>query len=117
MVEKQAKFLLLISKFIPQATMLGYDITAGEFWRPEAVAKMYDKKGIGIKNSLHCQRLAADLNAFYNGEYLDGSKDYHIPHLTKLGELWESLNEECAWGGRFSKKDYNHYSLMHNGVM
>lgn len=120
MVEKQSRFARTISTFIPLAFNEGYLLTFGEFWRPEIVAKMYAKEGIGISNSLHWSRLAGDLNAYVSiaGKWvwLDGSKPWHIPHLEKLGKLWESLDADCAWGGRFSKKDYNHYSFRHNGV-
>lgn len=114
MIEIQSKFTKTISEFIQKAYDDGFLLTFGEAWRPPEVAKLYAKDGRGIVNSLHCQRMAVDFNAFYGDEYLDGSKDEHIPLLTKLGELWESLGG--AWGGRFTKKDYNHYSFEYNGV-
>ncbi len=125
MVEKQALFMRTISEFVPIAYNMGFLLTAAEFWRPEIVAQMYEKLKKGISNSLHLIRLAADLNAYIkiNGEWiwLDGHEDWHIPHLEKLGNLWKSLDENCAWGGDFSgengvKKDFNHYSFQHNGV-
>jgi hypothetical protein len=119
MVEKQALFLKTISEFILKANEEGYQLTAGEAERPPSVAQYYASVGKGIKNSLHISRLAFDLNAFLHGEYLDGSQRWHIPHLEKLGEMWEAMNPMCAWGGRFSgktAKDYNHYSFEHNGV-
>jgi hypothetical protein len=27
-----------------------------------------------------------------------------------LGEYWEGLDIMCTWGGRFKRKDGNHYS-------
>lgn len=123
MREKQSRFVKTVSMFIQKATEgveWPYSFTFGEAWRPENVAEMYETIGKGIKDSLHCKRLAIDLNAFYYDDYLDGSMEWHIPHLEKLGKLWESLGEECAWGGRFKgkgvNKDYNHYSFQHNGV-
>lgn len=116
MVEKQALFLRTIAEFIENAYSIGYLLTAGEFWRPPELAKLYAEDGRGINNSLHIVRLAADINAFWKGEYLDGSKDDHLAHLQKLGQLWKSLDPNCAWGGDFAKKDYNHYSFQHNGV-
>lgn len=116
MVEKQARFADLVSQFIQKSEKMGYLLTFGEAWRPEIVAEMYAKMGKGISNSLHCLRLAIDLNAYFEGKWLDASEDWHIPHLENLGKLWESLGG--SWGGRFQspKQDYNHYSLMHNGV-
>lgn len=116
MVEKQAEFLKTVAIFIQKATEMGYLLTSGEFWRPPVTAKYYAENGKGIANSLHIQRLAADLNAFFEGKYLDGSQSWHIAHLEKLGNLWESLADRARWGGRFTKKDYNHYSFEHNGV-
>jgi len=115
-VEKQARFARLVSEFIPKAYDMGYLMNFGEAWRPEIVAKMYKDLGKGISNSLHWSRLAIDLNAYFEGKYLDARQPWHIPHLERLGELWESLGQGCTWGGRFQDKDYNHYSLMHNGV-
>lgn len=116
MVEKQSRFVKTVAMFIKMSTERGYLFTFGEAWRPDFVAAYYDKKGTGIRNSLHRIRLAIDLNVFYNGSYLDASEVWHIPHLEVLGKLWESLDKEAAWGGRFDKKDYNHYSFHHEGV-
>lgn len=114
MVEKQSKFSSMVAMFIQRAIESGYMLTLGDAYRTPKEAAEEAAAGRGISNSLHCQRLAIDLNAFFNGKYLDGSEPWHIPHLEKLGKLWESL--EGSWGGRFEKRDYNHYSLMHNGV-
>jgi hypothetical protein len=115
MVEKQSKFSGMVAMFIQRAIESGYMLTMGDAYRTPKEAAEEASAGRGIRNSLHCQRLAIDLNAFFNGKYLDGSEAWHIPHLEKLGKLWENLGG--SWGGRFSGlKDYNHYSLMHNGV-
>lgn len=57
-----------------------------------------------MKNSLHYDGLAVDIDLFKDGVYLDKSEDHKI-----FGEYWESLHPECAWGGRWG--DGNHYSL------
>ncbi len=116
MVDKQFKFLLTMCDFIQKVEKMGYKMTMGEGYRPPELAKLYASEGRGIANSLHTKRLAVDLDAFSGDVYLDGSSDSHIPILTKIGELWESLNPLCAWGARFSRKDYNHYSFMNEGV-
>jgi len=36
----------------------GHGVTFGEAWRPADVAEIYEKQGRGIRNSLHCKRLA-----------------------------------------------------------
>ena len=117
MVEKQGKFTKTVAKFIGLATDMGYLFTFGEALRTPEMALIYAKRNSGIKKSLHIDKLAIDLNAFFNGKYLDASEAWHITHLDKLGELWESLDPLCAWGGRFRPRiDYNHYSFEHNGV-
>jgi hypothetical protein len=116
MVEKQARFTKTVAMFIQKATEMGYLFTFGEAWRPPVTAQYYANLKKGISRSLHIERLAIDLNAFYDGNYLNGSQQWHIPHLEKLGKLWESFGQGCAWGGRFNKKDYNHYSFEHNGI-
>lgn len=112
LLEKQQKFALLIARLIQTANNYGYEVTLGEAWRSPETAAAYAKQGKGIKNSLHCQRLAIDLNLFKYGKFLTGTEDYRW-----LGEQWEllSYNEiECCWGGRFG--DGNHFSIRNNGI-
>ena len=107
--EKQSIFVRLVAKLINFAYMQDYELTFGETYRsPEESLRLYNL-GKGIKNSLHTQRLAIDLNLFKSGKYLVSTEDHRL-----LGEYWESLstNEyECVWGGRFS--DGNHHSIKH----
>lgn len=112
LVTKQKVFARLIAAFILKAYELGYEITFGEFWRPDETARLYADKGIGIANSLHRIRLAADINAFKEGRFLTRTEEYR-----ELGELWESFTTEdyrCVWGGSF--RDGNHFSIEHQGV-
>ncbi|MIL24655.1 M15 family peptidase [Salmonella enterica] len=107
--EKQSLFTVMIGQLILFADQHGLRLTFGEAYRTPEQAALNAKKGSGIKNSLHTQRLAVDFNLFINGQYKTDSRDYLL-----LGEYWESLGG--AWGGRFSKPDGNHFSLEHNGV-
>lgn len=87
----------------------GYEVTLGECFRPAETAKLYADEGSGIANSLHCLRLAIDLNLFLNGKYLTDTKQYE-----PAGLFWESLSTpeaQCAWGGRFEQPDGDHFSL------
>lgn len=107
--EKQSKFVKLVARLIDRATDLGYELTFAEAYRTPEQAALNAASGAGIKNSLHTQRLAIDLNLFKDGVFLS-SGDAHRP----LGEYWESLSTPdytCCWGGRF--KDGNHYSISH----
>ncbi len=108
--EKQQHFTQLVAKLITWAASQGYQVTFGEAYRTPAQAAINAQSGAGIANSLHCQRLAVDLNLFINGVYQRDSAAY-LP----LGEYWESLGG--SWGGRFkTRPDGNHFSLEHNGI-
>lgn len=111
--EKQAAFSVLVAKLIIEATRRGYTVTLGEAWRPPETAALYAKQGKGIAHSLHTDRLAIDLNLFRDGVYFGRSDSYQ-----PLGEWWEAQSTAdlpCAWGGRFTKPDGNHFSIRHDG--
>jgi len=108
--EKQQLFTIMVANLVLWAESRGFRLTYGEAYRTPEQAALNAKKGSGISNSLHTQRLAVDFNLFINGKYQDKSEAY-LP----LGEYWESLGG--SWGGRFkSIPDGNHFSLEHNGV-
>lgn len=105
--QKQRRFTKMVGQLILYAYSKGYELSFDECFRTPEQAALNAKNKKGIKNSLHTQRLAVDLNLFKNGVYLDKTED-HRP----LGLYWESIGG--TWGGRFN--DGNHYSLEHNGV-
>ena len=108
--EKQQLFTIMVANLVLWAETHGYRLTYGEAYRTPEQAALNAKKGSGISNSLHTQRLAVDFNLFINGEYQTKTAAY-LP----LGEYWES--QGGSWGGRFkSNPDGNHFSLEHNGV-
>ena len=90
---KQRKFTWMVHMLVQWAYNNGYELTYGD-----AYATTGHKK-----NSFHGKRLAVDFNLFIDGKYQRSTKA-HQP----LGEYWESLGG--TWGGRFKKKDGNHYS-------
>lgn len=108
--EKQRLFTRLIAKLIEFAYASGYELTFGDAYRSPEQARLNAQAGKGIVSSLHCERLAIDLNLFQAGQYLTDSAAY-----APLGEFWKSLGPDCAWGGDFSKPDGNHFSLRHGG--
>ena len=71
----------------------GYGVTFGDAWAKTGHSK----------TSFHYKRLAIDLNLFLDGVWLQKTEDHTI-----FGEYWESLGG--TWGGRFKRKDGNHYS-------
>ena len=133
--QKQRRFVRLVNKLITFAHDNGYELSFGEAKRSDEQAEINalgtmgrahlavllaqhdlrplanaisNNAGSGIRNSLHENSLAIDLNLFKDGKYLSETEDHR-----QLGEYWESLDDDCCWGGRF--KDGNHYSIAHCG--
>jgi hypothetical protein len=104
--ERQSLFVALVASLILEAHKAGYELTFGEAYRSPEEAERLAKLGKGIKNSLHCHRLAIDFNLFKDGKYLS-STESHRP----LGDWWEAQHPLCRWGGHFSRADGNHYEL------
>ena len=103
--QQQRKFTLMIAQLVIFAYSKGYELTFGDAYRdPRVYGELGESKGYGSTNSKHKVRLAIDLNLFKDGVYLTETED----HLF-LGEFWESIGG--SWGGRFKRKDGNHYSL------
>jgi len=97
LISQQHKHLQNIAKLIQYIASCGYKCVEGEFLRTPEQAEIYAKRGVGIKNSLHCKKLASDILLFtQDDKYLTDTKDY-----LKFGEYWESLDPDCIWGGRF----------------
>jgi hypothetical protein len=79
----------------------GFSFTYGEAMRSPEQAALYAKEGKGIMDSLHCERLAIDINLFdADGNYLTDSKYYK-----DFGLFWENLCPSNRWGGKFHHKD------------
>lgn len=111
--QKQSVFARLFALLILRAFREGYEVTLGETLRSSEEAARLAKLDKGISESLHSLKLAGDLNLFKDGHYLT-STEAHRP----LGEWWESLSTPeytCCWGGRFQRRDGNHYSIEHGG--
>lgn len=134
--QKQSRFARQLPRLLDYAGALGYDVTLGECYRsdeqaeinaigkggrkalaemirpafPWLAAKILNNTGDGIRNSLHTQRLAIDLQLFDRaGNWLQDEHAYRL-----LGEYWEALGNDHRWGGRFG--DTPHYSIEHEGV-
>lgn len=106
--QKQQRFVRMLAKLFEFAFAKGYGITLGEAWRTPEQAEWDAQQGKGIVHSVHCDRLAIDLNLFQAGQYCADNDAYQ-----PLGEYWESLGG--CWGGRFTIRDGNHFSIEHNG--
>jgi len=107
LLQRQIIFPHNISKLITYIYVQGFHMTFGEAYRTQEQAQWYAEHGLGIAHSLHCERLALDLNLFdSSGNYLtDGD------HYKPFGEYWKTLNPSNRWGGDFTRKDYNHFEM------
>lgn len=108
--QKQSRFARGVAQLIQRAEEIGYEVTLGEAWRTPQQAVWNAANGIGTSTSLHIDRLAIDLNLFKDGRYITNEEGH-----SELGPWWEALNSDHRWGGRFTKRDWNHYSLSSDG--
>lgn len=105
--EKQSLFAIYTAHLIQKIYESGYTITYGEAWRSAEQAAIYASKGIGIKDSLHCKRLAIDINLFKDGKLLQNKSDFVL-----FGNYWKSLNKLNRWGGDFPRVDCVHFEMQ-----
>ena len=106
--QRQSLFALNVAKLINFIKSKGYNVTLGEAFRTPEQAKIYANEGKGIVNSLHCKRLAIDLNLITsNGIYLPDDD-----HYIQFGSYWESLDGFNRWGGHFKRCDGNHFEMQ-----
>ena len=99
--EKQELFAILIAQHVVWLYEQGYKVRLGHAMRCRECP-------VGRVNSLHKDKLAADLNLFKDGKFLTTTEDHRVS-----GEMWESRHELCSSGIHFN--DGNHYSLKHQG--
>ena len=112
---KQEVFSRLMCQLVTHMHEQGYEVRMGEVWRSKAAAEDNARRGVGIVNSCHRLKIALDINLFLDGDYLTTTEDHRV-----FGEFWEGLGAahgvNTCWGGRFKRRDGNHYSIEHNGV-
>ncbi len=114
LIDKQREFTRRVAQLIDFAYSRGYALRFGEALRTPEQAALNAKKGSGISESHHIDRLAIDLILDIDGVWQRNSEAYR-----PLGEFWESLSTPdavCRWGGRWKKADGNHFSIEHNGI-
>lgn len=102
--ERQRIFARNVARLIEFIYDRGYECTLGEAWRTKEQAEWYASRGLGVNNSLHCVRLAIDLNLFKDGVYLTKTEDYEF-----AGTFWLALHVENTWGG--AGNDGNHFAM------
>lgn len=106
LLQQQQYFAHTVGEFLCWIYQQGYQVTFSEAYRSPQEAAINARTGAGIAHSLHCERLAIDLNLFRAGKLLTSVEDYR-----PLGEHWESIDTLCCWGGRFSRPDADHFSM------
>lgn len=113
--EKQRLFSRLLPRLLDRAHELGFEVALGQAERSLEEQMRLNRAGLSQirnpANGAHVRRLAIDLYLYRAGTYLVASE-----HYAPLGEWWETVHPLCAWGGRFSRPDGNHFSLTHEGV-
>jgi len=109
LLKKQITFGQNVAYLIMHINEQGYGCTFGEAYRSKDQAEIYAKQCKGVIDSLHCKRLAVDLNLFNSaGEYLVDYDSYK-----SLGDYWKSLNSANRWGGDFKNLvDSNHFEMQ-----
>ena len=104
--EARCLFSQCLAELITWAIARGYQI---------AIDEVTNHQGTGhMKGSLHYEGLAADLNLYKDGVYLEKAEDHQ-----SLGDQWKRIGQKydapLAWGGDFKSRDANHYSLSYGG--
>ena len=103
--KEQALFAQNVGKLLKYVFSEGYECTINEVYRTPEQAALNERTCKGVANSLHCHRLAIDINLFDRSIYERETNSYE-----KIGVYWESLNPHNRWGGRFtSRPDGNHF--------
>ena len=106
LVETQQQFSLCLVRFLDQVYELHPDVelTFGDFYATDG----------HMAESTHYSRLGADINFFYDGEWLTRYED--APGIwDSVGSLWKSCHPLARWGGDFKLRDLNHFSFEWNG--
>jgi hypothetical protein len=106
--QKQSIFSQNVAQLLQYIYSKGFSVSLGEAYRTPEQAHLDALKGIGIADSLHCKRLAIDLNLFSaQGEYLSDPKEYE-----QFGVYWETLHPFNRNGRNFKRGDANHFEMQ-----
>lgn len=106
----QALHVKLVGQLISFVYAAGFELTWGEAFRTAEQAQWDAQHHTGIINSVHCDRLAVDLQLFKDGVYLTDPAAYKF-----AGEYWKTLDPSCRWGGDFTTVDADHFSITWQG--
>ena len=105
--QKQSIFAANVAKLINYIFSKGYSCSLGEAYRTSEQAAIYAKEGKGIIDSLHCKRLAIDINLFdSSGNFLSEASYY-----SDIAKYWESLHSDNRAGINFKRIDADHFEM------
>lgn len=106
--EKQSIFTQNVAKLLQAMKDRGFNPTLGECYRTTEQAALNAKDGKGIAHSLHCERLAVDINLLdKDGNYLTDNYSYKI-----FSGIWKEMHPYNKWGGDFVPLvDSNHFQM------
>ena len=95
--QEQQVFVQQVAQLILRANSLGVNLTFGEAYRTKKQQEIYVQEGKSrTMDSYHLNRLAIDFNFFIDGQLIS-----RHPHISFLGNYWESLDPLNRWGGHF----------------
>lgn len=108
--EEQCFFAFNVALLIKFIYDHGHYCTFGEAYRTPEQAALYAKEDKGIVDSLHCKRLAIDLNLFKQTKMvvtceraLKNAAVCTIEEYRPIGQYWKGLDSRNKWGGDFIK--------------
>ena len=104
-LDHQTRFAHDVANLISHIFTQGYRCTIGEAFREEVNNPDTNWKD-KTKTSMHCDKLAIDLDLFSSsGEHIRDGKTYE-----KFGVFWMQLDPLNSWGRRdASQIDMNHF--------
>ena len=105
--QQQAVFAKNVARLILFIEDSGKHCTFGEVYRTPEQAALYAKQGKGIKKSLHCLRLAVDLNLFDSDFAYRVDAEFYKP----IADYWKTLHVQNKAGIDFAKVDSNHFEM------
>jgi hypothetical protein len=110
--QKQALFCRELARLIAWVyTHPGWEVRFGEGYVADTDSRDGDHDGPHMAGGGHYTRLAMDLMLDVDGVWIRG---WHAA-WDAIGAQWRSQHPLCRWGGDFRSRDYNHFSLYHQG--
>lgn len=102
--EARVKFTLNKAKLVLWLFEQGYQVEEAQDGLKHMQGSLHY---IGLADDLY---LFKDINADGVPDYLKGTEEYKF-----AGDYWKSLDPSLCWGGDFTNKDGNHFSLGWGG--